>query len=239
MKQLSLSFFSLLLFAGASAQITSTACLEDIKKVYTYIDHERLMAGAEQMRIPFQHQYIMRHDEEGKTISHEETMVLGPKFLYYETPEFTECSDGGEAFNYRKYQYLIYRTQSTLSKSASIIPGMDKGIFAHCLVKECAFVDAPGKDTLHYKRAYMTVSEEGQKKYLIKDLEFIWNPLNQQPVTAGVTFTEKSIWKWARWDFHGIAKLDLPMPGDVKGNLYDANGEVHPRFKGAEVLDYR
>jgi hypothetical protein len=240
MKKLLLSAgVTLVSFSCIFAQISSTDCMEDIRKIYSRLDHEALLAGSTQTRFSFKHSYIMRFDEEGKTVTHDESLILGPKLVYYDTPEFTECSDGNEAFNYRKYQFLIYRTKSTLDKTAAIIPGMDKGIFAFCLVRECRFVPAPGEDTLRHKRAYMTVSEEGQKKYPVKDLEFVWNPLTMEPLIAGVTFTDKSLWKWGRWDFHSIAKVDQPIPGDVKGNLLDANGQVQVQFKGSEVLDYR
>jgi hypothetical protein len=221
------------------AQISSTDCIEDIKKVYVQIDHERLMSGADQMRIDFKHSYIMRFDEEAKTVSYDETMVFGPKFRWYDSPEFTECSDGSEAYNYRKHQMIVYRTASTLSKSGSLIPLVDKGLFAYCLVKECAFVTAPGQDTLRHKRALITVNDEGQKKYQVKELEFVWNPITSQPIVAAVTFTEKSIWKWAKWDFYKISKMEPALPGDVKTNLLDANGQLLGKFKGAEILDYR
>ena len=84
-----------------------------------------------------------------------------------------------------------------------------------------------------------TVNDEGQKKYQVKELEFVWNPITSQPIVAAVTFTEKSIWKWAKWDFYKIAKMEPAIPGDVKTNLLDANGQLLAKFKGAEILDYR
>jgi hypothetical protein len=224
---------------GLVGQVSSSDCLEDLKKVYAHLDHEAILQGTDQMRFRFKHSYIMRLDEEGKTIAFEESLILGPKLAYYDTPEFTECSDGSEAFNYRKYQFLIYRTNSTLSKVAAIIPGMDKGIFAHCLVQRCAFVSAPGQDTLRHKRAYVTVNEEGQKKYMIKDLEFVWNPWTHEPLIVGATFTDKSLWKWARWDFHGIGRVESPIASDAKGNFLDGSGKVLEGFGGSEVVDYR
>lgn len=240
MKKLFLAAFCAAALALPSvAQVSSSDCLEDIKKVYTQLDHDRLLGGSDQIQFRFKHSYIMRFDEEGKTVAYDESIVFGPKFRWYDSPEFTECSDGSEAYNYRKHQFIIYRTASTLAKSAAIIPMADKGLFAYCLAKDCAFIQAPGKDTLRHKRANLVVNEEGQKKYQLKEIEFVWNPITGQPVTVGATFTDKSIWKWARWDFYSIAKVEAPMPGDVKTNLFDANGALLSKFQGAEILDYR
>ncbi len=236
-----LAFATILICLALSplrAQLSSTECLDEVKKVYAQMDHELLLAGTSQMRFDFKHSYIMRLDEEGKTVVMEESKTFGHQFYLHDCNEFTDASDATEAFSFRKNQFLVYRTKSTLAK-AGIIPEVDKGLLNACLVKECGYLPVPGNDTLRHKRAYMTVSEEGQKKYKVRDLEMVWNPWNGMPVAIGVTFTEKSMWKWARFDFHGIGPDAVSVGGDVKAILLDAAGEVRPQFKGGDVLDYR
>jgi hypothetical protein len=239
MKKYALSVLLICLSAAAAfAQIASSECLEEVKKVYANMDHELLLAGTTQMRFDFKHSYIMRLDEEGKTVVMEENKTIGPKFYLHDCAEFTDASDATEAFSFRKNQFLVYRTKPSLPKAA-IIPDVDKGVFAFCFVKECGFIPVPANDTLRHKRAYMTVNEDGQKKYKVKDLEFVWNPWNATIVTIGVTFTEKSMWKWARFDFHSVGPEANPVGTDVKTTLLDEAGELRPRFKGSDVLDYR
>jgi hypothetical protein len=231
----------LLLSASATslfAQISSTECLDEVKKVYAQMDHELLLAGAVQMHFGFKHSYIMRLDETGKTVVLDESKTLGPKFYLHDCSEFTEGSDDKEGFSFRKYQFLVYRTKPTLAKAA-LIPDVDKGIFATCFVKECGFIPVPNNDTLRYKRAYMTVNDDGQKRYKVRDMEFVWNPWNHAIVAITVNFTDKSMWKWAKFEFSSIIPEAIPLSTDVKSMLLDESGELRPRFKGSEILDYR
>jgi hypothetical protein len=237
MKQLIAGWVMATLLVGAAqAQVSSSECLAEVKQVYAQIDHELLLAGATQMRFDFQHSYIMRLDEEGKTVVMQEHKTIGPQYYQHDSPEFTDASDATEAFSFRKNQFLVYRTKPSLAK-ASIIPDVDKGLLAACTVKECAFV--PQNDTLRYKRAFMIVSDEGQKRYKVRDWVMVWNPLTGVLVSLEVNFTDKSMWKWAQFVFSAIGPEATPGGTEIKSILLDEAGELQPRFKGSDVLDYR
>ncbi len=228
------SMLSLLL----QAQVSSTECLDETKVVYAHLDHQALLAGSAQMHFSFTHSYIMRLDEEGKTVVMEERKTIGPSFYTHDCSEFTDASDAKEAISYRKYQMLVYRTKPNLPKAA-IIPDVDKGIFATCLVTQCGYIPAPKNDTLRYKRAFMTLSDDGQKRYKVRDMEWVWNPWTKVPVSVTINFTEKSMWRWAQFAFHSIAPEPVPLETNIKNILQDEAGELKGAFKGSEVLDYR
>lgn len=228
-----------LLPVALRAQITSSDCMADIEKVFVKYDAQQLMAQGGQSRMRFTHQFIMRKDEEGKTFTQEESMVYGPKFYRYDTPEFLEFSDGTEGFHWRKHQRVVYHTGSSISKTAQWIPGIDKGIFPTCVARLCEFREAPGKDTLRYKHAILNVSTEGQKKYQIREMELLWNPITYELVTIGVSFTERSIYKWAQWDIHSFGPQDPALPVDAKAGFLDGGGKLLPDFNGVELQDVR
>lgn len=234
-------FLLLLLCPALSlrAQITSSDCLADVARAFANYDAQVLLTQPGQVRMAFTHQFIMRKDEEGKTVRQEESMVYGPKFYRYETPEFMEVSDGTEGFHWRKHQRVVYRTGSSLSKSAQWIPGIDKGIFQTCVARVCEFREAPGKDTLRYKHAILSVGAEGQKKYQISEMELLWNPITYELVTIGVSFTEKSIYKWAQWDIHSYGPQEPALPVDAKAGFLDGSGKLLPDFNGVELQDVR
>lgn len=237
-KLLSLALPLLLAHLLGQAQITSTDCLTELQAVYAHIDHQALLGGSQAVTMRFKHSYIMRLDPEGKTVVMQETKTYASQFLLHECEEFLDVSDATEAFSYRKAQYIIYRTQPTLSK-ASLIPDMDKGALAFAKVQRCDFIPAPGNDTLRHKLAFLTLSEDGQKRYKVKDMEIVWNPLNHLPVSITVNFTDKSNWKWARFDFEQIAADPGFATTSAKAMLLDEAGELRPRFKGSDLLDYR
>jgi hypothetical protein len=220
----------------ATAQLTSTECLAEAQKVFAQIDHQLLMAAQTQTRLAFKHTYVMRLDPDGKTVVMEESKTFGPQFYSYDCAEFTDISDATEAISHRKNQFIIYRTKSTLAKAA-VVPEMDKGIFGTCTVRECTFI--PKNDTLRHKRAFMTLNEEGQKRYKISDMELVWNPKSGAIVSLMVNFTEKSMWKWAKFEFQSIGPVAVPVPMTVPTILLDEAGELRPAFRGSDVLDYR
>lgn len=234
-----LMIFLSLLPVAMHAQITSSDCLADIEQVFAKYDAQLLMAQGGQCRMRFTHRFIMRKDEEGKTVTQEESLVYGPKFYRYDTPEFLEFSDATEGFHWRKHQRVVYRTGSSLSKSAQWIPGIDKGIFQACVARVCEFREAPGKDTLRYKHAILSVSAEGQKKYQISEMELLWNPITFELVTIGVSFTERSIYKWAQWDIHAYGPQEPALPVDAKAGFLDGGGKLLPEFNGVELQDVR
>ncbi|MFN8396252.1 MAG: hypothetical protein U0176_16605 [Bacteroidia bacterium] len=229
----------LLLPVATRAQVTSSDCIADLEKAFALYDAQVLMGQGGQSRMRFTHQFIMRKDEEGKTVTQEESMVYGPKFYRYDTPEFLEVSDAAEGFHWRKHQRVVYRMGSSVSKSAQWIPGMDKGFFQTCVARLCEFREAPGKDTLRYKHAILNVSPEGQKKYQIREMELLWNPITYELVTIGVSFTERSIYKWAQWDIHSVGPQEPGYPVDAKAGFLDGGGKLLPDFNGVELQDVR
>ncbi|MEM7038847.1 MAG: hypothetical protein AAF570_17835, partial [Bacteroidota bacterium] len=150
------------------------------------------------------------------------------------------ATDGTEAFNFRKYQFVMYRTKSTLKKAA-LIPAVDKGIFAHCTVKLCDYVPAPGKDSSSYKRAKMKVNAAGQKKYPVEEMEFIWDPIEGTMISATVSFTNRSLTKWAMFEFSEINsqfQSETP-PTNAKSVFLESNGELKADYQGTNLMDYR
>jgi hypothetical protein len=239
MKKLSLLLLiALLATVNLQAQLSASECMEEVKKVYVHIDHDALLAGDQQVQISMKHSYIMRLDTEGKLVEMEETKIIGHQFYSYDCAEFTDASDATEAFSYRKHQFIIYRTKAGLAKAA-VLPEIDKGLFAMASIKECAYIPILGNDTLRHKRALLTITEEGQKRYKVKDMELVWNPKTSMPVSISLNFTEKSLWKWTKFEFHSIAQSQEPMAQDIKAIMFNETGELKPRFKGAEILDYR
>ena len=220
------------------AQVSSTQCLDEARAVYAHIDHQALLSGAVQMHFSYTHSYIMRLDEEGKTVVMPETKTIGPGFYLHDCSEFTDASDAQEAISHRKYQMLVYRTKPNLPKAA-IIPDVDSGIFATCLVSQCGYIPAPKNDTLRYKRAFMTLSDGGQQRYKVRDMEWVWNPWTQVPVSVTINFTERSMWRWAQFDFHTIAPQPVPVETSIKNMLQDPSGQLKGPFIGMEILDYR
>ena len=239
MKRLLLGIFLFcLLGMAAQAQLSSTECLTEVQKVYAQIDHQLLMVANGQTRLAFKHTYIMRLDPEGKTIVMEETKTFGSQFYRHQCDEFTDASDATEGFSFHPMQFLVYRTKPTLAKAA-VLPETDKGVFATCTVKECEFVPIQGNDTLRYKRAFMTLNDDGQKRYKLKDLEFLWNPRSGVLVSLIANFTEKSIWKWAKFEFQSIGTVIPAVATEIKSLLLDEAGELRSEFKGSDILDYR
>jgi hypothetical protein len=178
----------------------------------------------------------MRSDPKGEKVKGEETRLYAMSFLHLDCPDYEECTDATEAFNYRKNQFMVYRTKSTLEK-ASVIPGVDQGIFEHCMVRSCKFIPAPGRDSTSFKQAFLTVDDAGQKKYKVKDLEMVWEPTQGEMISVTVNFTEKSRTVWAMYAFKSIGPADI-NPGSAAAMFLQGDG-LADRYKGAELKDYR
>lgn len=236
MKRFFLLAAGLLLYPVVQGQVASTECIVEAKGVYSWIDHQALLSKNEATRLLYDHRYIMRADPKGEKAGGEETRIYGNSFLHHDAGDFEECSDATEAFNYRKHQFMVYRTKSTLEKT-SLIPGVDKGIFDHCLVRSCKFIPAPGRDSTSFKQAFLTVDEAGQKKYKVKDLEMVWEPTQNEIISVTVTFTEKSRTVWAMYTFKEIGPGELPA-SSAAGVFLQGDG-LADRYKGAELKDYR
>lgn len=231
---------TLLLSAAVHAQIASSECLPEVKAVYQRIAPQTLLKSDKVTMIKYHHTYTTKTDPNKEKRMGEEWRMYSRDFVLHDSPDVMECSDAGETFHYRRHQFVIYRTKSALSKAA-IIPGSDEGLFDHCLVRECRFVPHPDIDSTNYKRAFLTVNAEGQKKYKIKDMEVIWNPADSAIVRAVVNFTEASMTTWAAYKFHSIEpdyQAD-PKPTDAKAEFLEASGELKNKFTGVELKDYR
>lgn len=236
MKKLFLLVAGLLTFPALQGQVASTECIVEAKAVYAHIDHKALLSQSEATLMRYDHQYIMKSDSKGEKTGGEETRIYGNSFMHLNCGDYEECTDGTEAFNFRKHQFVIYRTKSTLDK-ASLIPGVDKGIFDHCMVRSCKFIPAPGRDSTSFKQAFLTVDEAGQKKYKVQDLEMVWEPTQGEMISVTVTFTAKSRTVWAMYTFKEIGPGELPA-SSAAGVFLQGDG-LADRYKGAELKDYR
>ena len=235
--QLLLSAF-MLLAVGATAQVASSACIEELKPVYGMIDCENLFAQDSITKLTVHHSYIMRTDPDGKTFEFDEDLYFKKQFYYHETPEYIEGSDGGEAFRFQRFQFAIYRTKSNLKK-VNLFPGIDKGIFSYCTVKQCDFIPIENVDDHRHKRALLSVNTEGQGKYQATQMEFVWDPTTGHPITIAVSYTDKPLTKWVKYDFESFETVREAMPTSMKEILMDDNGELDQPFSGSEVVDYR
>lgn len=240
MKKFLLLAFLLLFMLGVQAQVASTECITEVQQVYKQIDHQVLLSQDAAMLLEYHHSYIMRSDPKGEKIEGDEWRLYARNFLHHNGREFEACTDAKEAFNYRKYQYVVYRTKNTLDK-AGLVPGMDAGLFAHATVRRCKFVPAPGQDSISYKLAFLTVDETGQKSYKITDMEMVWNPVSGAMVSLTVNFTARSRTQWAKYVFQNIgpANAESASPLHAAEVFLDANGSLKGKYEGADLKDYR
>jgi hypothetical protein len=156
--------------------------------------------------------------------------------MYHDSPDYEECTDATEAFNFRKFQFVVYRTKSTLDK-AGIIPGLDAGIFDHCLVRTCEFIPAPGRDSTSFKKAFMSVDDAGQKKYQVSDLEMVWEPVNGDLIAVTVNFTERSRTVWASYSDLEFSPAENTATSAAA--IFLSGDGLADQYKGVGLKDYR
>lgn len=220
-----------------NAQVASTICLEEVQVAYKQIDASQVLKEGPGLEVTFEHSYVMRSDPKRATVSGEETLLMDKGFVVHETPEGLVVSDASEAFNWRQNQFVVYRTRPSLEK-AGLIPRFDAGIFEHCLVRECHFVPAPGDDSISFKRAFMTVDAEGQKKYQISELEFITNPHDTTLISIKVNFVAPSLYIRSAYELKSVLRVSRKNYGAADVFL-DEEGELKKKFDGAGLMDYR
>lgn len=238
MKKL-LLILNLLVCTGgvAFAQVASDVCLEEVRVALRQIDPDHCMAGPDPVRIACTHRYVMRSDARREARTEKEVWIFAPDFFQHENGEALEVSDGKEAFNWRKQQFVVYRTGSSLEK-AGLLPGVEEGLLDHCLVKECDYVPIPGEDSSSHKRARLTVDAEGQKKYKVRDLEVITNPYDTSLVSIRVNFLAPSLYVSSEMEFVP-APAPEQVPGSAREVFLEENGELREKFQGARLMDYR
>ncbi len=226
--------------AGLKAQVASTICLDETREVFAGIDPGVLLNANSTVLLIYEHTYIMRMDPKQEEKSASEVRTYRKDFYRHDSPDQLVTGDAKETFTYRKFQNVIYQTNPSLEK-AGLIPLATTELFDHCLVRECHFVPAPGRDSISYKRAFMTVDEAGQKKFQIKDLEFISNPHDWSLVSIRVNFTEKSLFKWSFFEFDqgdmGIGPV--PAPSTAAEEFLGEGGALKDEFEGVSLKDYR
>lgn len=220
------------------AQTASDICLVEVATAFRQIDAPLLLKGPEATRVAYLHSYVMRSDPKQEERSGEEVRVYDQQVMLHDSPDQLTVTDAEEAFNYRRHQFVVYRTRGSIDK-ASLLPLSDAGIFKHCQVRDCHFVPAPGHDSISYKRAYMTLDEEGQKRYQIKDLEFITNPHDTSLVSITANFTSKSPYVTASYYFRDIEPLAHDPGLRPQAYFLDGDGALKEEFKGASLKDYR
>lgn len=237
-----LLLFSLLLIFSLSlpAQVASTECLEEAKRVFQTVDHLTLLAQESPTVLNYKHSYIMRSDPEGKTIEDYVYRLYKRNLIHLINQDEESCSDATESFNFRRNQNIVYRTKSSLKKG-ELVPGADLELFDHCLVRKCAFIPAPNHDSLSWKEAFLTVDPEGQKSYKIQDLKMTWNPVQGSLVSLTVNFTKTSRIQWATYSFVGVetAQRTVEVPSSAASLFLDASGQLAGKFAGADLKDYR
>lgn len=227
-----------LLSLDTSAQIASDICLTEVTSAFRQVDPALLLNASQATRIEYMHTYVMRADPEKKTNKGTEVRMYDQGVLYHDSPDQLTVTDKKEAFNHRKNQFVIYRTRGSIDK-ACVLPKADPELFKHCFVRECHFVPAPGHDSISYKRAFMTVNAEGQKKYQVKDLEIITNPHDTSLVSIKVNFTPRSPYVNATYDFHSVSHSPHNPEHSPQGFFLGADGGLKEDFKGVELKDYR
>ena len=238
MKRISTIFIVLLSLTGLKAQVASTICLDETKKVFEQIDPGQLLKSGSATVLAYQHTYIMRMDpKQEKKVAAEERMY-GDDIYRHDSPDQLVTGDYKETFTYRKFQNVVYRTNASLEK-AGLIPLATAELFDHCLVRECHFVPAPGEDSISYKRAFMTVNEAGQKKFQIKDMEFISNPHDWSLISVRVNFTDKSLFKWSFFEFEQGKGGGQAAPASAAEEFLGDGGELKEEFEGVSLKDYR
>jgi hypothetical protein len=239
MKRPLLLLIILSIVTPAFTQVASTECIVEAKAVYGHIDHQNMLDRDQATLLRYEHRYIMKTDPKAEKRGGEETRIYARKFMHHMASDFEECTDATEAFNHRKFQFMVYRTASTLSK-AGLVPGVDRGIFDHCLVRRCEFIPAPGQDSSSHKQAFLTVDAEGQKKYRVKDLEMVWDPVSGDMVSLIVNFTERSRTQWASYKFLEINDAyTRETPISSAASIFLSGEGLADRFKGSELKDYR
>jgi len=228
----------LLAFAtGLRSQTASEICLQEVQVAFQQIDKQQLQQQERPTTITYQHTYTMRTDPEKATVSATKSRTYATNFFHYDAPDVMEISDGKEAFNVRKYQYVIYRTGSTLAKS-HFIPLLDPGVFEHCTVRECRFVPVPGNDTLSHKFARMTVDEAGQKKYQVAEMAFLTNPFDTTLISIDVQFTGRSLYTEGRYEIKEVG-TGTSIPASAAAAILDESGALKAEYKGFSLKDYR
>ena len=235
-----LLFLACLLGGSLAAQTASEVCLIEVETAFQQVDGPALLSSGKATRFDYSHVYTVRADPEQKTIESNEERMYYENMAYHDGPDALEITDAKECFNVRKQQYVIYRTKSSLKK-ASMIPLADPGLFQHCTVRECHFVPSELYDTLSYKRAYLTVDTEGQKKYQIENLEFITNPLDTTLISVAVNFTARSQYKNATYTILSYEQNGEGMetPKSPAALILQSDGSLHEDYKGFQLMDYR
>lgn len=222
------------------AQTASEVCLVEVETAFQQVDAQQLLASGKATRFDYRHVYTMRADPEQKVVDSYGERMYADNLAYHDSPDALEVTNGKEAFNVRKQQFVIYRTKSSLKKAA-MIPLADAGLFQHCTVRECHFIPSEKYDTLSYKRAYLTVNAEGQKKYQIENLEFITNPLDTTLISVTVNFTARSQYKNASYTIRSYEQggAGMEVPESPAALILRSDGSLNDDFKGYQLMDYR
>lgn len=237
MKRLILLFMILGASLSLQSQVASTTCLEEARTAFQKVDPTTLLASQGVSQIAYLHTYIIRSDKKGEERSGIESRTYTQNYYRFESGDALTVSDATEAFNFRKQQYVVYRTAASLDK-AGLIPLAKAELFDHCLVRECHFIPAPGEEGNSYKRAFMTVDAAGQKSYQIKNMEFVTNPLDSSLIRISVEFTDRAFYKWSKFEFRPLEE-EAKAGGNAKAEFLDGSGALLPLFQGISLKDYR
>lgn len=238
MKRIFILFMILTSLKGLKAQVASTICLDETRKAFAQIDPDQLLKSGSGVSMSYQHTYVMRMDPKQEEKVAQEERTYGMDYYRLDSPDELISGDSKETFTYRKFQNVVYRTRASLEKSG-LIPMAKAELFDHCLVRECHFVPAPGRDSISYKRAYMTVDEAGQKQFQIKNMEFITNPHNGGLISIRVNFTDRALFKWSFFEFGEGNRNQKTAPGSAAEEFMGEGGELKENFKGVSLKDYR
>lgn len=229
---------TLLLLGMAKAQTNSSDCMEQVKKAFDQIDHSRLMQLDSLTEWQFHYSYITRTDPEKRTFEFDEEMVYGKSFYLRSNNSGSSGSDASEAFHFKKDQFTVYRTKPNLN-NAGFLPAVDAGIWKYGTVVQCDYVPAPGQDNNRHKHALVTINAEGQKKYKVTQIEYLWDPISETTLEVTVSYTPQSLTTWAKVKFGKHGGYSGTMKGSVQDALTDEKGELKGIYGGSETVDYR
>ena len=219
-------------------QVASTICLDETREIFKQIDPQVLMGSGGAKVLAYHHSYVMKMDPKQETREADERRWYGKNYYKVDSPDELVTGDASETFTFRKFQNVIYRTNASLDK-AGLVPMASPELFDYCLVRECHFVPAPGQDSISYKRAYMTVDAAGQKKFQIKDIEFVFNPHDGTLISLKVNHTDRSLFKWSAYQFERIENLIKPLSASASEEFLGGGSELKADFEGVTLHDYR
>ncbi|MCB9233871.1 MAG: hypothetical protein H6581_19600 [Bacteroidia bacterium] len=224
---------------GLKAQVASSGCQAEIREYVKSLETTRLWQADSALKIDYQVTYCHRNNPADTVVSKRVAVVYKGQ-IHLSSSEQEVFADAKDGFIYYPDRYVIYRLAPARVEKR-ILEKFDPAVLETGIVTECKFTKAT--ETTSNKFAHFQVSPEGVKKYKIREIDFLWSPLDSVLLTMTVYPVENQEWTYYRFDFLGRdAAWQDPDPSETAvGHIYGANGDLKARFTrdGTKVLDYR